>query len=153
MNDLRRIAESSREAVKLIETLPTVCANRAFFPLPRLATCSCKTFRGRSNRMRQSLAFACLSYVGNDRKRGNNLLLKYENETPEAFFLISVKNVIHSAQPFPLRMGRGFLPLCRRIRKTRPSSQPPPSAFLLVGRSSRTASVRLFNTSMTCLRR
>lgn len=30
MNDSRRIAESSREAVKLIETLPTVCANRAF---------------------------------------------------------------------------------------------------------------------------
>ena len=91
MNDLRRIAESSREAVKLIETLPTVCANRAFFPLPRLATCSCKTFRGRSNRMLQSLAFACLSYGGNDRKRGNNLLLKYENETPKAFFLISIK--------------------------------------------------------------
>lgn len=38
-----------------------------------------------------SLAFACLSYGGNDRKRGNNLLLKYENETPEAFFLISIK--------------------------------------------------------------
>ena len=38
MNDLRRIAESSREAVKLIETLPTVCANRAFFPVPRLAS-------------------------------------------------------------------------------------------------------------------
>lgn len=38
MNDSRRIAESSREAVKLIETLPTVCANRAFFPLPRLAS-------------------------------------------------------------------------------------------------------------------
>lgn len=29
MNDLRRIAESSREAVKLIETLPSDCANRA----------------------------------------------------------------------------------------------------------------------------
>lgn len=29
MNDLRRIAESNREAVKLIETLPSDCANRA----------------------------------------------------------------------------------------------------------------------------
>lgn len=74
MNDLRRIAESSREAVKLIETLPTVCANRAFFPLPRLATCSCKTFRGSGMGVPQSLAFACLSYVGNDRKRGNQLI-------------------------------------------------------------------------------
>ena len=52
---------------------------------------------------------------------------------PKRFSLYPSKNVIHSAQPFPLRMGRGFLPLCRRIRKTRPSSQPPPSAFLLVG--------------------
>lgn len=74
MNDLRRIAESSREAVKLIETLPSDCANRAFFPLPRLATCSCKTFRGSGMGVPQSLAFACLSYVGNDRKRGNQLI-------------------------------------------------------------------------------
>lgn len=71
MNDSRRIAESSREAVKLIETLPTVCANRAFLPLPKLATCKCNTFRGSGMGVPQSLAFACLSYVGNDRKRGN----------------------------------------------------------------------------------
>lgn len=74
MNDLRRIAESSREAVKLIETLPSDCANRAFLPLPRLATCSCKTFRGSGMGVPPSLAFACLSYVGNDRKRGNQLI-------------------------------------------------------------------------------
>ena len=74
MNDLRRIAESSREAVKLIEPLPSDCANRAFLPLPKQATCSCKTFRGSGMGVPQSLAFACLSYVGNDRKRGNQLI-------------------------------------------------------------------------------
>lgn len=32
-------------------------------------------------------------------------------------FSLYPKNVIHSAQPFPLRMGRGFLPLCRESAK------------------------------------
>ena len=59
--------------------------------------------------MLQSLAFACLSYVGNDRKRGNKLLLKYENETPEAFFLISsIKMLSTLRNPSPCAWGADF---------------------------------------------
>lgn len=114
--------------------LPSDCANRAFLPLPKLATCSCKTFRGSGMGVPQSLAFACLSYVGNDRKRGNNLLLKYENETPEAFFLISVKKCYPLCATLPLAHGaRIFFPLCRRIRKTRRRANLRPRHSCLSG--------------------
>lgn len=52
---------------------------------------------------------------------------------PKRFSLYPSKNVIHSAQPFPLRMGRGFLPLCRRIRKTRRRANLRPRHSCLSG--------------------
>lgn len=68
---------------------------------------------------------------------------------PKRFSLYHLLKCYPLRATLPLARGARIFPLCRRIRKTPPPCQPASSAFLLVACGSRTASVRLFNTSMS----